>query len=402
MLIGFTLKIDELFIYMYTCLPFFNILNYKMGTTSMFYILVITFIFKYYTDKSIEHFKIKSKMMIICLIILFVIYNINALGTYIKWLIMILPLILTYKEQKFYTNLVKVIFYYSLSTILASIMGYIMMNNGSYIYLSSYVWNSGEVYTRFSGLIGDSLVYSQILAILISLNLIKIEKLRKIKLVDVAFIGVLITCGILTYSKTFIILMVLIFLYYFFYKLYRNIKEKKSINFMMFCAICVVGIVVLLQFISTNSDSEIVSSYITRFTSSDLLTGRTTVYKHFFELWKENPQVILLGIGFAKYVLPYQLESGTTVIYAHNIFIESISLFGFLVCIVLLIIGLNAIYKFFKCKKDIIYLLPTFILFASGMVLHGNLEFSYYFNLILVIIVFCNGVSKNKEENKEK
>ena len=402
-LLGCAFKVENLLLYMLANIPFFNILNYKTGTTSMFYLLIIVFVVKYYFSKH-EHYKIRTKTLIIVVLVLFSLYNLSVFETYIKWVLKFIPVILIYKEEWLYNNMSKTITYLTISAIISSAMGYILLNADKYLYTGSYVYSNGSSATRFAGLIGDSLVYSQFILIVMACNLIKIEKYKCNKTLCMLAIVILIAFGFFTYSKTYIALMLFTVFFYFIYKLVQYVREKKSYKFIIFCIICLIGCVIAVNYIAQNSSGNMISSYITRFTSSDLLTGRSEIYARFINLWKENPQVLIVGIGFEKYIEPY--NNGTCQ-YSHNIYIETISLFGVLVFCILAIFIVKAIISYFVKKGDIIYLLPILILAISGFVLHGHLEFGYYFNIILAIIFFNLGKEealncniKKKEEHK--
>lgn len=378
------LKLTYIYEYIYMCLPFFNVLNKSVGDTSLFYIIILIYILKYFINKG-EKYKLKSKLLILMGVTILTFYNINTGSKYISWLILLIPLILSYKEEKLFEKIKNIILLYSFSMILSSVCGYYMLINNLSIYTGSYIWNDGEIYFRFSGLIGDSNVYSQCILIIIA-SLLIIYEMNKEKIVFV-MIFLLFAFGLLTYSKMNIIMMLVIFIYYSIHKSYKYIKDKnKTINFIVFmltiCILISIGIYIFMK----NIDSKIISSYIVRFNAKDLLTGRMYVYDRFISMWKEDYlKTLVAGIGFSKYIVPYRLSEALTIIYSHNIYIETISLFGVLGMYIIFIFLFYRISRFFKYKKDKIFLLPLLILLITGLALHGHLEFNYYFNVILAI-----------------
>ena len=172
-LITFFCKLEKVFEILFISLPFFYVMNLNVGQTSLYYLLVIIFILKYIFNKKCFH--IKKKLLLIVLILLITIPNvINAQSTYFAWLLLLIPLILSYKEiflEKQFTN---IIYKYALSMVLSSFVALYMQINNIYVYRSAYVWNDGNIVTRFSGLLGDSNIYSQSLLIIIALLIFNI------------------------------------------------------------------------------------------------------------------------------------------------------------------------------------------------------------------------------------
>lgn len=391
------LKLEYIYIYIYMCLPFFNILNKNMGSTSLFYIILIILLFKYLFTKS-RKYRFKFKMLLVLSIFIITGYNLNFGTNYISWLMIIIPLIFIYKEEYFISNLKYIILLYSLSMILSSIFGYYMLNNDLSIYTDSYVWNAGEISLRFSGLVGDSNVYSQSVLIIIASLLILFENINRKYIIFLIIIMSLFS--ILTYSKMNLIMLVGLYFVFIFYKIKTYLKNKDNLGkLLLFTLFSFIIITIISSFIIKNIDNSLVSSYIVRFNAKDLFTGRFDVYKYFINLWSENfLKTLFVGIGFMKYSAPYSIDGSTLLKYSHNIYIETISLFGVFVFLGIFIFLLNKIIKNIKVKKiGLILLLPTLVLLITGLVLHGNLEVSYYFNVLLSIsLLECKNIKDKK------
>lgn len=372
---------------MFICLPFFNILNSKMGTTSLYYLFVILFILKYLFLKGEKHY-FKSKMIICGFVLILTSYNITVASKYLTWLILLVPFILSYGEKFLNKNFSRLITFYALSMVLSSAIGYMILNKGLSIYTSSYVYNNGSIHTRFSGLIGDSNVYSQSLLIIESLLIYNFMYLDKSKR-NLLFILLLVVFGVLTYSKMNIVVTVFLIFIYVLKKMKMFITNKKH-KYKFIIYLFMVGFILLcgLLYISKNTDSNIISSYITRFSASDLMTGRFEVYNHFISIWLDNPLKFLFGIGFKSYTTPFVLGN-SYVQYAHNLYIETICLYGFIVFMGIVF----SIFKLCQKSKGFLNKLPLIILLITGLILHGNMEFSFFMNLILIF----ECLSYNKE-----
>ena len=148
-----------------------------------------------------------------------------------------------------------------------------------------------------------------------------------------------------------------------------------------------------ITYIVNNTNNEIISSYLIRFSANDLLTGRTTVYSHFLSILNNNPLYYFFGMGFKNYTTPFYISANEIVKYAHNLYIECISLYGVPITILILVFISNKIIQNFKTNHSVIFIIPLFVLLLTGLTLHGNLEFSFFFNLILIIqCLNCKGV----------
>lgn len=392
-------KLEVVFEILFISLPFFNALNLKVGQTSLYYLLVIVFILKYV----IKHrgFEITKKFLLIVLIVLITIPNLIAVtSTYLSWILLLIPLILSYKEDFLKKNFNNIIYKYALSMIISSVFVLYMQMNNVYVYIPAYVWNDGDTVIRFSGLIGDSNVYSQSLLIIISLLLFDIffnkNSNHKIAIVYILLLGCF---GILTYSKMNLIALVLIAFISLLYFYVSNMKYKTiNLKLMLFSIILIVGCVFGISYIINNTDNEVISSYLTRFSVNDLLTGRTTVYSHFITILNNNPLYYFVGMGLENYITPFSISSEEVVKYAHNLYVECISLYGVPITVLVLTFIGSKIVQNLKVNHSVIIIMPMLILLLTGFTLHGNLEFSFFFNLILILqcLNYRGGINEKK------
>ena len=398
-LITFFCKLEKVFEILFISLPFFYVLNLNVGQTSLYYLLVIIFILKYVFNKNCVYSR--KKFLLIALILLVTIPNvINAQSTYFAWLLLLMPLILSYKESFLEKQFSNIIYKYALSMILSSFVVLYMQMNNIYIYTSAYVWNDGNTVTRFSGLLGDSNVYSQSLLIIMALLIFNIfynkNVNHKITFVYIILLGFF---GILTYSKMNLIALTIIVFLSLFYLYFFNIRNRKvGLKLILFSIVLIFTFAFGITYIVNNTDNEIISSYLMRFSVNDLLTGRTTVYSHFFSILNNNPLYYFFGMGFKNYTTPFYISTNEIVKYAHNLYIECISLYGVPITILILIFIANKILRNFKINHSVIFIIPIFVLLLTGLTLHGNLEFSFFFNLILIIqCLNCKGGINEKK-----
>ena len=70
---------------------------------------------------------------------------------------------------------------------------------------------------------------------------------------------------------------------------------------------------------------------------------------------------------------------------AHNIYIETICLFGLLPAVALFGFCLRKIGSYIKNRNNIFFMTPFMVLVLSGVSLHGHIEWPYYFLLSIAL-----------------
>lgn len=387
------------YIIMFMCLPFFNMMNKSIGSVSFFYVVIIIFLIKF-----LKYKKMKigyKKLLLICFFIFLRLFS-RDLVLLSKWILLILPLILTYNDDILYYNLERVIKYLSITTIISSLFGYYMLINGLSIYTSAYVYSEKGITTRFAGLIGDSVVYGQFIIIIIASNIVIGYFNKKINKRCILLSVILSIFGILTYSKTFIILLIFIIFIYILNTIMENIKNKKKILKSFFIIISSIFVILLgISYIIKNMDNYLINNYIVRFSNVDLWTGRGTVSKHYIDLIFSDFRNIFIPMKQYIYEAPFYASSTMIITRAHNIYIETVCIFGLAGSLLIFLYIIFEIIKFLFRKGKFICLSPLMVLLASGISLHGHLEFQYYFTVMLSLFFISPKFHKyaNKSDN---
>lgn len=375
-------------ILLFTALPFFNLFTTNIGTTSLFYLYMIVFLFKYiYINR---HHLNKTKILVFILLIMVRIPS-GDFTSLVKWALLLSVLVFTYNEDFFMEQINDIIKWLSISFILSSVFGYYMLQNGLSIYTNSYIYVSNElVVTRFAGLVGDSVFYSQFASLLIASNLIINYYNVSGRVFRYVIVAILTIFVILTYSKTGIILALISIFIYIIAFIYNNIKSRKNfIKTSLIIIIIIISIILGIKYILSHTNNLIISNYITRFSASDLLTGRTEIYEHYINLLKNNIGTPFFAMPQEQYMELFVTNGGNRLNRAHNIYLETVCTFGILTTIIIFLwLGYKVI-KVLKQKKRRICLLPIIIIFASGFTLHGHFEYHYYF-LVSLAILFLN------------
>jgi len=373
---------------LFLALPFFNLFNYKMGQISLYYILVIVFIFKYFKFK--KHKFSKSK---ICAFIMLVMLRIPSgdFALLAKWSLLLFVVFITYNEDFFVEQIIEIINGITISTILSSLFGYYMLQNHISIYTRSYVYSQGVgSTTRFAGLIGDSVFYAQFVSVLIAANLVvAFYKKEKIKRSVVCSI-ILVLFDLMTYSKTGIILIVGVTAMFAIALVVKNAKKKSTIaKAVGISMLFVVAGIYAVNYVIVHMDNLMILNYITRFTSADLTTGRNIVAKHYLDLLYGSWRSLFFAMPQELYTTPFSTNGVNQINRAHNIYIESVCAFGLIASLILFVWLVFRLFRTFKMKDAWFCCLPLLVILASGFALHGHFEFHYYSLIALSLCFVC-------------
>lgn len=375
------LPLEKCIVMLFTALPFFNLLNFKTGQTSLFYLFIIIYIIKYFIYKKM---KISKNKLFVLLAILVVRIPSGDLVSLCKWFLLISFFIISYNESYFKVKFKEIVDYLTISFILSSMFGLYMLNNGLSIYTNGYVYTNGiGMTTRFAGLIGDSVFLGQFSALLIVLNLViayfsKKNILRYIKIIIIAIFM------LYSYSKTGLILAIISIISYVFLFIIKNAKSKKgAIKSLGIFIIFILSLSFMISYIEKNTENMMIKNYITRFSMNDLMTGRNEVADHYLNLLGERIEYIFVAMPLSVYSRSFTTNGINELNRSHNIFIETMCCFGIIGAIFIFTWVVFFIWKRILEKKPIICLLPLGILLASGISLHGHLEFQYYFLVAL-------------------
>lgn len=390
-------NIETTVLMLFIALPFFNLLNANVGSTSLFYIYIIIFIFKYFKYKN---FKISKTKISVLFLLLFIRVFSNNIELLIKWFLLITVLVLCYKEDFLNFQLKKIVNYFSLSFIISSLFGYYMLISGMSIYTSAYVYTAevGST-TRFAGLVGDSVFYGQVASFLISSCFVVSYYSTKNKL-RYLMILIIFSFVILTYSKTGMIISLLSFVLYVLALIIKNSKNKKNIiKSVILLLFSVISLLLIINYIIKNNNSLVIKNYITRFTASDLLTGRGEVASHYLKLLKKSWKTPFLAMPQDEYFKPFSTNGVNVINRSHNIYIETVCTFGLMASLLIIIWIVKRIISSMK-KNDWICSLPIMVIIASGFSLHGHFESHYYF-IVCISLAFLSCKCKEVLEVSE-
>ncbi|MBE6062871.1 MAG: hypothetical protein E7207_04765 [Clostridium butyricum] len=384
--------IENIIIICFICVPFFYLITIKLGQFSYVYLIIIIYFIKFIMEKIKENNlnQLINKYFISLLIFICTIRNLFSLENkrYISWLILTVYFIFVYNDKHF--KLKKCINWYTISFVISSVLGYIVIKHGRVDILPvdlGVVFNKWNITYRFVGLIGETNGYAQVNLILLIVNIISMIYCKNIRDVMKKLIisGLLIVFGVMTYSKMYLIGICIFFTLVILYGLYRSVKKKINVIRLFFIILsCIIISILIGKFIIDNAHSSLITNYLIRFKSKDLSTGRLEVFKYFIKLLNNNIFYWYFGAGFYRYLIPWRV-TGTNGICAHNIYLECTVLFGIIgLCIFLGLLAYRVIY-FLRKKRSFLSFTPLIMFMITGISLHSMLTNYFYFLLLLIM-----------------
>lgn len=238
------------------------------------------------------------------------------------------------------------------------------------------IWGTNIM--RFSGLIKDPNYYMTLLLVGLAV-MCKLKETGRIRSVRFWVSAVVFTAfGVLTYSKTFFLVFILLGGLYIIWQFW----SKKVFKGIFFASMAVLAGLFLL--LSEHSPFAVV---IERFTSSDSLsditTGRTDLFKTYWNVISENAFNFMFGKGLDAPVI----EKGT-----HNLFLEIVYHTGFAGFTMIAFFYGSIISSIHKRtdrvnKQSIIAkYIVVFIMFVQYMALQGMFQLITYAGLFVAIL----------------
>ena len=297
------------------------------------------------------------------------------------------PLLLKWTSSK--VNFETCILFYSIGIISATIVAFVFEGNEN---LTSYITvldNDQEIIRR-CGFYGDPNFYaSQIITAIGSILLILSNKSSK-KATNAVLLIVLIMCGAISLSKSYIICLAAVFAAWLFFQMRRG--RGKFIK-----ALFVVVSVVVIGLVS-GAFSDIIDQYLVRFAgagdASSLTTGRSELWKEYFDFFISNPLDMLLGQGYTS-VFKEGVHKGS-----HNTLIQCVYQLG--------LIG-SAFFAWWtastmnsiKCREKIKFS-GVILLIISCFSMWMGLDMMFVDDLFLNVVVFALGLKYMQSETLDK
>ncbi len=391
-------NIEDCTIGIFVALPMFNLLNYRVGNISMYYLLVFVFWLRYLEH---HHWRINKKKLLVLVVLMAIRLTSGEVRDNLTWLVLFSVLVLTYREDFFDRNMEKIVFYMSITFILSSAFGYLMLEEGRSIYNRGYVWSEAGVATRFAGVIGDSVFYSQFCALMVAANMALGCYRQKYRKKGIALSVFIIGFCVLTYAKTGMFLVLLVAVASIFWLFWSKARTRRgAVYAVLIVAAVLCGLGVLGWYIVTHMESEVVRSYLLRLTTVDLLTGRREIWEYYLGKLGSSWRTLLIAMPWRDFDLGFLSESGRVYNKTHNLYIETVCAFGLVASVGMLLWVLRGMLRAFKRRDGVLCLMPICVILASGYALHGHFEFHYY-TLVAIAVGFLGGwIRRDPTENR--
>ncbi len=294
-----------------------TIFKFTTGGTSVFTLLELIVIVKLFLLRRFV------ERRFFFLWVAYVIYLIVGMGSAYTDLIksICIPLVIYLITRNLtYEGLRPVSFFYIVGVFANSIIGLLrtsIPNMTQYVSFKQqgygYAAQSLILTDRFSGLWGDPNYYSIHLIVVIAI--VSVLFSRK-DINGIIFYGVYIAMtsfGAMTGSKSFVLMLVIVT----FFTMVLLFKEKQYSHSLFFIIVISVGVTLLLS-----GYIDVFSKALYRMqnlTNSGLSTGRTEIWKSYFDLYFDDLRLMLFGSGLGK---------GFLLRVPHNAFIDIIVLYG--------------------------------------------------------------------------
>lgn len=304
-------------------LPFANIFKYQSGATSFFTIcellVVLVAIFK---CKKIKTTFIFSILIFASYMLVSNLSNLNILIIVKVLLGFCLIYFITSNVKK--EDVVNIAYLISASTI---IMLLLSANNSYFAHIKPYlndlnyvVDSSGHAseIVRLSGFLGDP-NYCGVLIIISVALLCVLYYYKKIKTEFWGFLAFLVPLGFLTYSKSYFLCISVLVLFLILFVLFPKHKGWAIVS--------VLAVIVVIS-MALSGKIEVFNVVLTRFSTGDIMSGRSELNDLYMTYILKNPSVLFFGEGIATDRIS---DASNNV---HNLYIESLFKLGVLGCLI--------------------------------------------------------------------
>lgn len=280
----------------------------------------------------------------------------------------------------------KIATYFILGMLLSSFVGIFAQNNPIFIEYARNLNKETGDYIRFCGLMGDPNYYSVNL-IFVFAFLLLLRKKEKISIeMFWLFFIVFSVFGIMTYSKSFILMYVLIFII----TAVIVLKKMNPIENVLLLVAFVAIIIALSQGGMLSAFDRITSSG----NMDELTTGRYSIWERYIKFIFDDTSVILFGTGLTSGLLG---THGT-----HNIFIESIYYIGF-VGVIILVAGIYFTLKSVPStnKKTPFNYFGWIVMALMYFFLQALFSYVLIYNIFFAYLIYSTDFKQKEKVKKE-
>ena len=245
--------------------------------------------------------------------------------------------------------------------------------------------NEGEISTNELLLNPNTIgVYSALIVAII----IVLQRFKMIKhyLIVWFMFSYAIIIGLLTVSRTFLLIITTLFLLY----LLSSIMKKNVASFFVGMGIFLITLVV---FFSNNQLSRMIQARL--FESDDISGSRFSIYEEYLRVIFTNENIFLLGVGMQDYLekvknINYLINQST-----HNMILETLVIWGIFGLIVVICLFISIIYKskFWldtRLSDSLIKLFPIIAVLLSAQFGQYFISFYHTVSITLLALIYLS------------
>lgn len=363
--------------------PFEGVLQYN--GVSVYFIFLFISIFKqllYLKRFDLNFLLIISFFLYIIVIQLFFDFKVTSIGDFLVLLSIIcffFVYILSSKKEVNIATIVRV-FSFSYFVLISSVIIKFGFSNAGNLNPQS-IFRFGENAIEVGGAM-EIPIYS---GLLISLLVVKNFLKRKFILLSLDNLLILIALivGLLTVSRSFLLILMAIIVATFIFMIARDLKVFLK-------ALCSLLVVIAIVYLSSYEHiNKIIIDYSYRFNHDSGFGIRGEIWNSLFAYFNENPIHYLTGLGIRNYVhVGYQLNLLFSSM-MHNLYLDGLASFG-IIGVIGITIALLIFYKKNKGKPLKVQLIPL-IVFLSYAFTAASFNFlkTWIYLLLVVSIAAC-------------
>lgn len=285
-------------------LPFASLLKFRPGTIS-FFTLALLLVYSIYTVTGSRQVKvlhlIPALLLVVMTLIVKIVYGYELDKGFMLFgvTLMLVPFIVRELDEGYDFYWLTVCF--ALGICLAAITAQYLT---VFPTINRYIdVNTNLGFARRSGYIGDPNFYSSHITAALSgvLVLLLHNKKRGRLLAMVLLIGMLLYCGLMSVSKSFLLVGACLLLLWLVALLFQ--RDKFSMKAMSIVTVGIIGVFLLSSTVFTDMLDVMFSRFAQNTTNwSDFTTGRTEVWSRYIRAMAEDARMLLFGQGYTDVI----------------------------------------------------------------------------------------------------
>lgn len=310
-------------------LPFAPLLKIRPGTISFFTIALLA-VYMVHTIYHARNISVRHMVPALCLIAMILVvktaYGYGMENTFILFCITLLLIPYLSREMEGDYSFYWLTLFFVLGIALAAITAQYLV---AFPPISRYIdVNTTLGVIRRSGYYGDPNFYSaHITSALGGVLLLMLNNDKKSKLFTLLLmVLVLVYCGLMSISKSFLLVCLFLFLIWFADLLFRRGAISQKV------VLILVALVALAFFLSSTLFTDMLNEGFARFSQdnnlSDFTTGRTDLWAKYISAILEDPRIFFFGQGFSEVTVEGRVP--------HNTLIQCLYQFGMVGCVFLM------------------------------------------------------------------